>query len=124
MPRKPVEAFADVYERAMPTPQDLVGREADAEVFEAFKDVKAAAHPERIAELAGAEYVGRGLLAHALFLTWRDRREAEFLLDAVRQHMMTQLRDRSTPHPNMYRLLEALTRFCDGWNRAANGAST
>ncbi len=113
------EAFVEQYSRSEPTPGDLMSGDTDAAVFEAFKEVKAAAHPHRIAELAGQDFMGRGMLAHALFLGWRDRSEAEFLLRRVRQHMLDQLRDAITPHPAVYRLSDALTRFCDAWKGAA-----
>jgi hypothetical protein len=31
--------------------------------------------------------------------------------------MMAQLRDRQTPNPDVYRLMEALTRFCEAWRQ-------
>jgi hypothetical protein len=107
-----------VYERLGPGSSDLLGGEADAAVFEAFKAVRDAAHPDRIARMQPVDYVGRGLLAHALFLDWRERREAEFLLDAVRQQMLAQLREDRLPHPDVYRLGEALTRFCEAWRKS------
>lgn len=109
------QAFAEVYERLAPGPSDLVNEGVHAEVFEAFRDVKAAVHPELVADISGRDYVGRGLMAHALFLAWNDRREGEFLLEQVRDHMMSQLRDEKTPLAHIYRLCEALTRFCDSW---------
>lgn len=115
MPASVPDAFAALYEQLAPSPADLVSGTAEASVFETFKDLKAAAHPERIVGLTGGDYLTRGLLAHALFLDWRGRREAQFLLDRTRQHMMTQLRDEETPHPDLFRLLEALTRFCEAW---------
>jgi hypothetical protein len=119
MPVSAPDAFATLYEELAPSPADLVSGTAEASVFETFKEVRAAAHPERIAGLTGGDYFTRGVLAHALFLGWRERREAQFLLDRTRHHMMTQLRDEETPHPDLFRLLEALTRFCDAWKHAA-----
>ena len=58
------------------------------------------------------------LLAHALFLSWRGYNEAAFLLERARHHMMDQLRGGNTPQPDVYRLTEALTRFCDAWKQA------
>ncbi|MDH3456114.1 MAG: hypothetical protein OER90_04665 [Gemmatimonadota bacterium] len=119
MPVSVPDAFAALYAQLAPTPADLVSGTAEASVFETFKDVKAAARPERIAGLTGDDYSTRGLLAHALFLDWRGRREAQFLLDRTRHHMMTQLRDEESPHPDLFRLLEALTRFCDAWKHTS-----
>lgn len=121
MTRSPADAFTEVHERLGPGPKDLMSGEVDAELIEAFKDVRTAAHPDRIAAVPRADHVGRGLLAHALFLDWRDRRDAEFLLDQVRQHMMAQLRDEETPHADVYRLAEALTRLVTAWKRADGG---
>ena len=112
------EAFAALSRQLAPGDKDLVNDAIHASVFEAFKDVKAAAHPDLIAEIAGQDLVGRGLMAHALFLAWDDRREGEFLLGRTRDHMMAQLREEKTPHPHVYRLSEALTRFCDAWRTA------
>ncbi|MGD8726788.1 MAG: hypothetical protein PVH40_04035 [Gemmatimonadales bacterium] len=111
------EAFAAVHDRLAPGSEELVRGTVDASVLEAFKDVRAAAHPERIASIAAPDYPARGLLAHALFLGWTERREAAYLLEEARQHMMTQLRDQQTPNPHVYALMEALTRFCDAWRR-------
>jgi len=119
MTRPPAEAFASVYEQFGPDSRHLMSGDVDATVLEAFKDVRTAAHPDRIARIAGPDFAGRGLLAHALFLDWRNRREAEYVLDAARQHMMTQLRENRVPHPDVYRLAEALTRFCDAWKQSA-----
>ncbi len=121
MPASVPDAFAALYQQLAPSPADLVSGTAEAAVFETFKDVKAASHPERIANLTDADYFTRGLLAHALFLDWRGRREAEFLLERIRHHMMTQLRDEETPHADLFRLLEALTRFSDAWKHATTG---
>ncbi len=118
MTRSPTDAFVSAYETLGPGSSDLLGGEADAAVFEAFKAVRAAAHPDRIVRMQPVDYVGRGLLAHALFLDWRERREAEFLLDTVRQHMLAQLREDRLPHPDVYRLGEALTRFCEAWRNS------
>jgi len=114
------DAFAALYTRLAPGEQDLVNDDIHATVFEAFKDVRTAAHPDLIAEIGGQDYVGRGLMAHALFLSWRDRREGEFLLERVREHMMGQLREDKTPLPHIYRLGEALTRFCESWKTVEN----
>jgi hypothetical protein len=121
MARAPVEAFAEAYERIGPDSRDLMSGEVEAAVLEAYKDVKAAAHPDLIVRLDPPDFAGRGLLAHALFLDWRAQREAEFLLDAARQHMMSQLRENRVPHPHVYRLAEALTRFCDAWRQSQGG---
>jgi hypothetical protein len=123
MPVPAPEAFAGLYERLAPSAADLVDDRVRTEVLEAFKDVKAAAHPDAIAEIAGSDYVGRGLMAHALFLAWDDRREASFLLEGARDHMMKQLREEHTPTPQVYRLLEALTRLCGAWRAAGYGES-
>ncbi len=120
MTRSPTDAFADAVEQLAPASGDLLGGEADAAVFEAFKAVRSAAHPDVILRMQPVDYVGRGLLAHALFLDWRERREAEFLLDAIRQHMLAQLREDRLPHPDVYRLGEALTRFCDAWRKSSS----
>ncbi len=117
MTRTAIEAFAELHERLGPGTKDLMSGDVDASLIEAFKDVRAAAHPDRIAAVSRSDHVGRGLLSHALFLDWRDRHEAEFLLDQVRQHMMGQLRDDATPHPDVYRLAEALTRLVTAWRR-------
>jgi len=117
MPTTPQDAFASLYEELAPGPQELVSRKVDAGVLEAFKDIRAAAHPERIRRVAAPDYHARALLAHALFLGWEERREAAFLLEHTRQHMLNQLRDQQTPNPDVYRLMEALTRFCDAWKR-------
>jgi len=119
MTRPATEAFASVYEQIGPDSRHLMSGDVEASVLEAFKDVKAAAHPDRVARIEAPDFAGRGLLAHALFLDWRNRREAEYLLDAARQHMMTQLRENRVPHPDVYRLAEALTRFCDAWKHSA-----
>jgi hypothetical protein len=118
MGRTPAEAFADAYARIGPDSSDLMRGDVDAAVLEAFKDVKAAAHPDRIVQMETPDFAGRGLLAHALFLDWRNRREAECLLDAARQHMMAQLRENRVPHPDVYRLAEALSRLCDAWKHS------
>jgi hypothetical protein len=123
MTRSPTDAFTEIYERLGPGPKDLMSGDVDASLIEAFKDVRAAAHPDRIAAVTRPDHVGRGLLAHALFLDWRDRHEAEFLLDQVRQHMMAQLRDDATPHPDVYRLAEALTRLATAWKRVEGGGN-
>ena len=117
MPTTHQDAFASLYNELAPGPKELMSGNIDAGVLEAFKDIKAAAHPERIQKVAAPDYLARGLLAHALFLGWEDRREAAFLLEQARQHMMNQLRDQQTPNPDVYRLMEALTRFCDAWRR-------
>ena len=111
------DAFATLYDELAPGPQELVSGNVDAGVLEAFRDIKAAAHPERIRSVAAPDYHARGLLAHGLFLGWEERREAAFLLEQARQHMMNQLRDQQTPNPDVYRLMEAPTRFCDAWRR-------
>jgi len=121
MARAPVEAFAEAYERIGPDSRDLMSGEVEAAVLEAYKDVKAAAHPDLIVQLDPPDFAGRGLLAHALFLDWRAQREADFLLDAARQHMMSQLRENRVPHPHVYRLAEALARFCDAWRQSQDG---
>jgi len=121
MTRSPVEAFADAYARIGPDSRDLMSGDVAADVLEAYKDVKAAAHPDLIVEMDPPDHAGRGLLAHALFLDWRAQREAEFLLDATRQHMLSQLRENLVPHPSVYRLAEALTRFCDAWRQSQGG---
>lgn len=121
MTRPPAEAFASLYEQIGPDSRHLMSGSVDATVLEAFRDVKAAAHPDRIAQMETPDFAGRGLLAHALFLDWRNRREAEYLLDTARQHMMVQLRENRVPHPDVYRLAEALSRFCDAW-RHSEGA--
>ncbi|MDH3292425.1 MAG: hypothetical protein OEO20_15455 [Gemmatimonadota bacterium] len=121
MARTTVEAFAELHERLGPGPKDLMSGDVDASLIEAFKDVRTAAHPDRIAAVSRSDYIGRGMLAHALFLDWRDRHEVDFLLDQVRQHMMTQLRDDATPHPDVYRLAEALTRLATAWKRVEGG---
>jgi hypothetical protein len=118
MTRSATDAFTAAVGQLAPASGDLLGGEADAAVFEAFKAVRAAAHPDVILGMQPVDYVGRGLLAHALFLHWRERREAEFLLDGIRQHMLAQLRENRLPHPDVYRLGEALTRFCDAWRRS------
>jgi hypothetical protein len=123
MPATAPEAFATLYHRLAPGEKDLVNDEIHAGVFEAFKDVKAAAHPDLIADIAGEDYVRRGLMAQALFLSWRDRQEGDFLLERVRDHMMEQLRDERTPLPSIYRLGEALTRFCDAWREVGDSGS-
>ncbi len=110
-------AFSALYEQLAPDSKDLMGGDADSEIFEAFKDLREVAHPARIAAVEG-DYVGRGLMAHALFLSWKEYREAAFLLERARHHMMDQLRGGSTPQPDVYRLAEALTRFCDAWKPA------
>ena len=112
------EAFAALSQQLAPGDKELINDDIHASVFEAFKDVRAAAHPDLIAAIAGQDLVGRGLMAHALFLAWDDRREGEFLLGRTRDHMMAQLREEKTPHPHVYRLSEALTRFCDAWRTA------
>lgn len=117
MPTTPEQAFASMYAELAPGPDSLMSGKVDAGVLEAFKDIRAAAHPERIRSIASPDFVARGLLAHALFLDWRDRREGAFLLEQARQHMMVQLRDQQTPNPDLYRLMEALTRFCAAWKR-------
>jgi hypothetical protein len=119
MPASPSEALATLYERLAPDPNDLVSGKADANVFETFKDLKTAAHPDRIGDLEGEDFFTRGLLAHALFLDWQGYREAKFLADRIRNHMVHQLRDEETPHHDLFRLLEALTRFCDAWKRVS-----
>jgi hypothetical protein len=116
MADSPQHAFSAVYERLAPDSKDLMGGDADSDVFAAFKNLREIAHPSRIAAI-DEDYVGRGLLAHALFLSWRGYREAAFLLERARHHMMEQLRGGSTPGPDVYRLSEALTRFCDAWKR-------
>lgn len=121
MPRSPTDAFQDIFERLGPGTKELMSGDVDASLIEAFKDVRTAAHPDRIAAVPKTDHVGRGLLAHALFLDWRDRYEAEFLLDQVRQHMMAQLRDDATPNADVYRLAEALTRLVTSWRRAEGG---
>lgn len=119
----PQQAFKALYEQLAPDSKDLMGGDADSEIFEAFKDLREVAHPARIGALEG-DYVGRGLLAHALFLDWREYREAGFLLERARHHMMDQLRGGETPHPEVYRLTEALTRFCDAWKSAEGTADS
>lgn len=116
------EAFAALSQQLAPGDKDLVNDAIHASVFEAFKDVKSAAHPDRIAEIVGRDFIARGLMAHALFLAWNDRREGEFLLERVREHMMTQLRDGKTPLPYVYQLGESLTRFCDAWKMVESEA--
>ena len=116
MAETPQQAFSIAYEQLAPDSKDLLGGEADSEVFEAFKDLREIVHPSRITALDD-DYVGRGLMAHALFLSWRGHREAAFVLERARHHMMDQLRSGSTPRPDVYRLSEALTRFCDAWKR-------
>ena len=118
----PQQAFSAVYEQLGPNSKDLMGGDADSDVFAAFKDLRSIAHPSRIAALDD-DYVGRGLMAHALFLSWREHREAAFLLERARHHMMEQLRSGSTPRPDVYRLSEALTRFCDAWKQTEAGES-
>jgi hypothetical protein len=113
----PQKAFSALYEQLAPDSKDLMGGDADSEIFEAFKDLREVAHPARIAAMEG-DYVGRGLMAHALFLSWKEYREAAFLLERARHHMMDQLRGGNTPQPDVYRLTEALTRFCDAWKPA------
>ncbi len=117
MPATAQDAFASLYGELAPGPQELVSRKVDAGVLEAFKDIRAAAHPDRIRSVSAPDYQARGLLAHALFLGWEERREAAYLLERTRQHMLDQLRDQQTPNPEVYRLMEALTRFCDAWRR-------
>ncbi|NIN12389.1 MAG: hypothetical protein GTO61_13465 [Gemmatimonadales bacterium] len=114
------EAFTTLYERLAPSSKDLMGGDADSKVFEAFKDLRDVVHPDRIAALEG-DYVGRGLMAHGLFLGWRDHKEAGFLLEQTRHHMMDQLRSGQTPLPDVYRLAEALTQFCDAWRKVEGG---
>lgn len=123
MADSPQKAFSSVYDRLAPDSKDLMGGEADSEVFAAFKDLREIAHPSRIAALDD-DYVGRGLMAHALFLSWRGFREATFLLERSRHHMMEQLRSGSTPGPDVYRLSEALTRFCDAWRRSEDASQS
>jgi phosphoglycolate phosphatase-like HAD superfamily hydrolase len=117
------EAFARAYTRLAPAPDALVSDEVRAEILEAFRDVRTAAHPDRILEIGGADYRARGLLAHALFLAWDERGEAAFLLERVREHMMRQLRDERTPIPQVYALLEALSRLSAAWKVADGRAS-
>ena len=117
MPTTHHDAFASLLDELAPGPQELVSGKVDAGILEAFKDIKSAAHPERIRNVAAPDYPARALLAHALFLGWEERREAAFLLEQTRQHMMSQLRDQQTPNPDVYCLMEALTRFCDAWRR-------
>jgi hypothetical protein len=119
----PQKAFSALYERLAPDSKDLMGGDADSEIFEAFKDLREVAHPARIAAVEG-DYVGRGLMAHALFLSWREYKEAAFLLERARHHMMDQLRGGNTPQPDVYRLTEALTRFCDAWKPADNSSES
>ena len=116
----PQQAFSALYEQLAPDSKDLMGSDADSEIFEAFKDLREVAHPAGIAALEG-DYIGRGLMAHALFLSWKEYKEAAFLLERARHHMMDQLRGGNTPQPDVYRLTEALTRLCDAWkpNEAA-----
>ena len=117
----PQKAFSALYEQLAPDSKDLMGGDADSEIFEAFKHLREAAHPTRIAALE-EDYIGRGLMAHALFLSWKEHREAAFVLERARHHMMDQLRAGVTPQPDVYRLTEALTRFCDAWKRADGSA--
>ena len=121
MERSAADAFAEACTRLSPESSDLMGG-VDAVVFEAFKEVRSAAHPDRIMAMEPPDYMGRGLLAHALFLGWRDFAEAEFLLDAVRQHMLADLRDDRVPHADVYRLAHALDRFCHAWKSSQMGA--
>lgn len=123
MAESPQQAFKVVYDQLAPDSKDLLGGEADSEVFEAFKDLREIAHPSRIAALDD-DYVGRGLMAHALFLGWREHGEAAFLLERARHHMMDQLRGGTTPRPDVYRLSEALTRFCDAWKRTGGASAS
>jgi len=117
MSTNPQAAFAALFDELAPTPQDLVGTAVDASVLESYRDVRASAHPDHIRGIHAPDYAARGLLAHALLLGWRERGEAAFLLERARQHMLDQLRSQQTPHPAVYQLAEALTRFCDAWRR-------
>jgi hypothetical protein len=121
MDRTAADAFAEAWTRLSPETSDLMGGSVDAVVFEAFKEVRAAAHPDRIVGMDPPDFMGRGLLAHALFLGWRDFAEAEFLLGAVRQHMLGDLRENRVPHGDVYRLAHALERFCHAWKSSQSG---
>ena len=121
MDRSAADAFADAFTRLGPSTSDLMGAGVDAVVFETFKAVRDAAHPDRITHMDPPDFAGRGLLAHALFLAWRDFPEAEFLLDAVRQHMLAGLREDRVPHAAVYRLADALTHFCHAWKSSQTG---
>ena len=121
MERSATDAFADASRRLSPDSDDLMGGDVDAVVFEAYKSLRDAAHPDRIVGMDPPDFTGRGLLAHALFLGWRDFEEAEHLLGAVRHQMTQTLRGDRVPHPDVYRLAHALERFCNAWRSSELG---